>query len=148
MSDHQSRSYIPVAKPVIGELETDYVLKAIRKGEVSSRGRFVTEFESRFAKRVGAEKARQLRDRGSDPNRRYWHPVIGFNYRMPNLQAALGVAQLEQMDLFLQRRKEIALSYQRRFTGVSEIKLQLEETWAKPVAWMSRFSSTHRCGIA
>ena len=43
-----------------------------------------------------AEKIRILRGHGMSPERRYWHPVLGYNYRMTNLQAALGVAQMRE----------------------------------------------------
>src|SRR5438067_1966975 len=52
-----------------------------------------------------AERARVLRDHAMDPHRRYWHGEIGFNYRITNLQAALGVAQLERLDEFLERKR-------------------------------------------
>ena len=45
-----------------------------------------------------AAKLRLYRGQGLDPGRRYWHPVIGYNYRMTNIAAALGLAQLEQVD--------------------------------------------------
>lgn len=44
------------------------------------------------------EKLRILRDHGMSQTRKYWHDVVGFNYRMTNIQAALGVAQLERWD--------------------------------------------------
>ena len=44
-----------------------------------------------------AERLRLLRDHGMDPKRSYWHEIIGFNYRMTNLQAAVGVAQTKKM---------------------------------------------------
>jgi perosamine synthetase len=83
-----------------------------------------------------AERARQFRDHGSDPEIRYWHPVIGYNYRMTNLQAALGLAQLEQLDGFLARKREIADLYHRILGAVPGLVPQSEETWASPVHWM------------
>lgn len=44
--------------------------------------------------------------------REYWHDVIAFNYRMTNIQAAIGLAQLEQVDIFLEKKKKIAELYQ------------------------------------
>ena len=58
-----------------------------------------------------AERAAFLRDHAMDPRRRYYHPEIGFNYRMTNIQAAIGCAQLEQADAILARRKVIAGAY-------------------------------------
>ena len=54
-----------------------------------------------------------LRDHGMTPENRYWHEYIGYNYRMTNLQAALGVAQLERLDYFINRKREIAAKYKK-----------------------------------
>ena len=58
-----------------------------------------------------AKRARFLRDHGMSKDRRYWHTEVGYNYRMTNLQAALGVAQLGQIDTFLEERARILESY-------------------------------------
>ncbi|MBI3709087.1 MAG: DegT/DnrJ/EryC1/StrS family aminotransferase [Proteobacteria bacterium] len=64
-----------------------------------------------FRDAEAAERARRLRDHGMDPKKRYWHLEIGYNYRLTNLQAAIGCAQLEQLDGFLARKMEIAARY-------------------------------------
>lgn len=69
-----------------------------------------------------AARARKLRDHGMNPNKRYWHDEVGFNYRLTNLQAAIGCAQLEQIQGFQTRKKEISTYYERRFEGISEIE--------------------------
>lgn len=53
------------------------------------------------------EKLRVLRDHGMDPRKRYWHLEAGYNHRMTNLQAAIGTAQLENIEKLLERRNEI-----------------------------------------
>jgi perosamine synthetase len=70
-----------------------------------------------------AARARKLRDHGMNPQKRYWHDEVGFNYRLTNLQAAIGCAQLEQLDGFLARKMEIAAHYSRRFEDVAEIEM-------------------------
>ncbi|MEI6454832.1 MAG: DegT/DnrJ/EryC1/StrS family aminotransferase [bacterium] len=54
-----------------------------------------------------AEKMRILRDHGMNLKKKYWYDHLGFNYRMTNLQAAVGLAQLEQLDELLLKRKKI-----------------------------------------
>ena len=55
-----------------------------------------------------ATLVRQMRGQGQDPRRRYWFPIVGFNYRMTNVAAAIGLGQLEMIDWHLERRREIA----------------------------------------
>uniref|UniRef100_A0A7J3SJV7 DegT/DnrJ/EryC1/StrS family aminotransferase n=1 Tax=Fervidicoccus fontis TaxID=683846 RepID=A0A7J3SJV7_9CREN len=83
-----------------------------------------------------AKKMRILRDHGMDPKRKYWHDVVGFNYRMTNLQAALGVAQLEKIEYFISRKREVAELYNDLFKGFEEIICPPEMPWAKNVYWL------------
>lgn len=83
-----------------------------------------------------AEKMRLLKSHGMDPSRRYWHPVIGYNYRMTNIAAAIGLAQLEKIDLQLERRREVVSWYREYLKGVEGIIWQAEKDWARHVWWM------------
>lgn len=67
-----------------------------------------------------------LRDHGMDPDKRYWHTEIGYNYRMTNIQAAIGVAQLERINYFLEKKRWIAEQYTIRLKDISNIKLPSE----------------------
>lgn len=67
-----------------------------------------------------AARLRLLRGQGMDPNRRYWFPVIGYNYRMTNIQAAIGLAQLERFGEMVATRREIAAHYARRFAELGD----------------------------
>lgn len=58
-----------------------------------------------------AEKAAMLRDHGMKKTKRYWHEEVGYNYRLTNLQAAIGVAQFERLDDFVSAKRRIAKSY-------------------------------------
>jgi perosamine synthetase len=80
-----------------------YGNKVITTGE---GGMLVTSKE-RLAKR-----ARFVANHSMHPRRRYWHPVIGFNYRLSNIQAALGLAQLERIDELLADKQRIFHWYQ------------------------------------
>ena len=83
-----------------------------------------------------AERMRMLRDHGMRPEKRYWHEVVGFNYRMTNLQAALGVAQLRRIDEFIRKKIEIARAYEAALDGIEGITLHPEMPWAKCVYWL------------
>jgi perosamine synthetase len=73
-----------------------------------------------------ARVMRQLKEQGMDPNRRYWYPVIGYNYRMTNVTAAIGLAQVEKIDWHIERRIEVARWYQDNLRGVRELSWQVE----------------------
>ena len=83
-----------------------------------------------------AERMRVLRDHGMNPKRRYWHDVLDFNYRMTNLQAAIGVAQLDKIERFIERKREIARIYAEELSSVEGITLHPEMPWAKCVYWL------------
>jgi perosamine synthetase len=79
---------------------------------------------------------RLLKNHGMDSQRRYWHPVVGYNYRMTNIAAAIGLAQLERVDWQLARRAEVVSWYRRELDGVSGLSWQQEKDWARHVWWM------------
>lgn len=84
-----------------------------------------------------AARLRQYRGQGVDPNRRYWFPVIGYNYRMTNIQAALGVAQMETVDAALAERAVLAARYNEALAPLTQkIVLPQQAPWAKHVYWM------------
>jgi perosamine synthetase len=83
-----------------------------------------------------AEKARFLKDHGMSCEKRYWHPIIGYNYRMTNIQAAIGLAQLQRINEIIERKLIIADLYKRYLEGVSSIELQRQADWAKNIFWM------------
>ena len=77
------------------------------------------------------ERARQLRDHAMSRHRRYFHEERGYNYRITNLQAALGVAQLERIDDFLQRRSEVMSWYHSEIIVPDGVRLNRVKNWAK-----------------
>jgi perosamine synthetase len=84
-----------------------------------------------------AARLRLFRGQGMDPEQRYWFPVIGYNYRMTNIAAAIGLAQLERVDIHLKRRKAVADAYDQALAGLSEwISLPKIEPWAEHAYWM------------
>ena len=70
------------------------------------------------------------------PTRRYFHEERGFNYRITNLQAALGVAQLERIEDFLARRAEIMGWYNAAIATTDAVRLNRVKNWAKSAFWM------------
>lgn len=82
-----------------------------------------------------AARARRLRDHGMDPERRYWHLDVGFNYRLTNLQAAVGVAQLERIDELVRRKLWIAAGYRAAFADLPGLTLPEERPEARNIYW-------------
>ena len=83
------------------------------------------------------ERAKQLRDHAMSAEKKYWHTAVGFNYRLTNLQAALGLAQLERIEELIQRRRQIFDWYGSFLDDVPSIDLNPEQPWAKNVFWMT-----------
>jgi perosamine synthetase len=82
------------------------------------------------------EHAKLLRDHAMSPVKRYWHTHVGFNYRMTNLQAALGLAQLERIGEFLQSRRQIMQWYRDELENDRECRLNRTIEGAPSVCWM------------
>ena len=82
------------------------------------------------------EKAKKLRDMAFIKERRFVHHEIGFNYRMTNMQAAVGLAQLEQIENFVEARRRNAKLYNELLKDVEGITLPPEKEWVKNVYWM------------
>ena len=64
------------------------------------------------------ERARHLKGQGLAAHREYWHDVVGYNYRMTNIQAAIGLAQLERVDAFIDRKRAVAQRYEALLQGL------------------------------
>jgi perosamine synthetase len=84
-----------------------------------------------------AALVRQLHGQGQDPERRYWFPMVGFNYRMTNIEAAIGLAQLERIDWHVGRRREIAGWYREELGDQEGIVLSPQESWAESAFWIN-----------
>ncbi|MFD0672793.1 DegT/DnrJ/EryC1/StrS family aminotransferase [Cohnella sp. GCM10027633] len=79
---------------------------------------------------------RQLKGQGQDPRRRYWFPVVGYNYRMTNVQAAIGLAQMERIDWHVEERIRIANRYASKLENDPRLQLPVEMEWARNAYWM------------
>ena len=112
----------------IGDVATFsfYGNKIITTGE----GGMVTTNDEALAKEI-----QLLKGQGMDPNRRYWFPMVGYNYRMTNLQAAIGLAQFERISYFIERRIEVASWYAEQLKD-TDMVLPGQADWAKNVFWL------------
>jgi perosamine synthetase len=81
------------------------------------------------------ERMRLIRDHGMSHERRYWHEVLGYNFRLTNLQAALGCAQLRHLTRIVAARKKVYAMYRRYLTGEPGISLQFFRIDVDPVVW-------------
>ena len=83
-----------------------------------------------------ARHAKHLTTQARLPGPEYLHDEIGYNYRLTNLAAALGVAQLEKLDTFVSRKRAIARRYDEALSGLPGIALAPRPSWARPSMWM------------
>ena len=113
-----------------GEISTFsfYPNKHITTGE---GGMIVTDDE------VLAERCRSLRNLCFQTTKRFVHEDLGWNFRMSNLQAALGVAQLERIDEFVDRKRRMGIRYSELLKDVPLVKLPVASTpYAKNIYWV------------
>lgn len=94
-----------------------------------------------------AERARSLRNLCFQPNRRFYHEELGFNFRLTNIQAALGVAQLERMEQIVARKRSLGQTYNAMLGDIDGLQLPVEEPWAKNVYWMYGVVISEKIGI-
>ncbi|PIS09482.1 aminotransferase DegT [Candidatus Beckwithbacteria bacterium CG10_big_fil_rev_8_21_14_0_10_34_10] len=104
-----------------------YANKIITTGE---GGMIVTNSKKIF------EKAKRLKNLSHSPKKRFLHNEIGFNYRMTNLQAALGLAQLEEVKKYLRIKRWLAGKYSQGLKNINGLILPQEKNYAFNVYWM------------
>ena len=84
-----------------------------------------------------AETARRLRNHGEDPTRRYHVTQLGFNYRLTNVAAAIGLAQLERFDWHVERRRANAARYRSHLEGHPALEMARPAPWVQSVDWLT-----------
>ena len=98
----------------------------------TGEGGMITSDDESYVKHL-----RLLRDHAMDSKRRYWHPEVGFNYRLTNPQAAMGVAQLARFSEISEKRRRLLSNYR---AVVADMKLPLvlnpSREWAVPTPWL------------
>lgn len=83
------------------------------------------------------ERASFLANQGRDPVIPFWIKEIGLKYKMSNIQAALGLAQLERVDELIQKKREIYAWYAAYLKDLKGIQMSTEKDWAKSIHWMT-----------
>jgi perosamine synthetase len=83
-----------------------------------------------------ALRIRTLRGQGMDPDRRYYFPVTGYNFRLTNVACALLCAQLERADAIIARRQNIFDRYRKQLEGTDGVGFQPIAEWAEPAPWL------------
>lgn len=84
------------------------------------------------------EKASYIADLGRDRKKgAFWHTIIGYKYRLPNVAAALGLAQVERIEFLVERKRKIFNWYKERLGDIDGLAMNTEKKWAKNTYWMS-----------
>lgn len=84
-----------------------------------------------------AEKCRSLKNLCMKPERRFLHDELGFNFRMTNLQAAIGLAQLERLDEFICKKRAMGKFYTEQFKNLTTVQLALPRTdYSENIYWV------------
>jgi perosamine synthetase len=83
-----------------------------------------------------AARLRSLRNLCFQPRRRFLHEELGHNFRLTNVQAALGVSQVRRMDEIVRRKRAIAARYMSRLGDIPGLRLPVERAWARNVYWV------------
>lgn len=89
-----------------------------------------------FRDPVVAQRARVLRDHGMNPQKKYWHDHAGFNFRMTNMQAGIGLAQMGRIDELIDRRRQMFRCYDDIFCNQNGISLLPKNEWSENSCWL------------
>jgi len=89
-----------------------------------------------FKKKSYLIEAKKLRDHGMSSKKKYWHEKVGFNYRLTNIQSAVGLAQMERVKDFVAKKREIAFTYSRYLKGFDKIQLPYDGKLVKNSYWL------------
>ena len=89
-----------------------------------------------FKSEKAAKMAAELRDHGMSKSKRYWHDFVGYNYRLTNIQAAIGVAQFERLEMFVDKKISISNRYSSLLSEYSFIKIPQEKLNVKNSYWL------------
>lgn len=94
------------------------------------------------------EHAKFLVNQARDESKGYYHPEIGFNYRMTNVEAALGLAQLGKLERFLQQKRDFFAVYRHELKNIHKVVFQEETPGAESARWMTCIRFMEKTDIA
>ena len=84
-----------------------------------------------------AERCRSLRNLCFQPKQRFIHEELGYNFRMTNMQAAIGLAQLERLEEFVARKRRMGRRYTEKLAGIAGLELMVPQTdYAENIYWV------------
>ncbi len=83
-----------------------------------------------------AIRLKALRGQGMDPQRRYYFPITGYNFRLTNTACAMLCAQLERREQIVERRKQLFIKYREKLANIPGIGFQPIAPWAEPAPWL------------
>jgi len=86
-----------------------------------------------------AEKAAVLRDHGMSKTKRYWHDFVGYNYRLTNMQAAIGVAQFERLRFFIDAKRDLSKTYNKTLNKFNFFQTPIEKEGTYNSYWLYTF---------
>lgn len=115
-----------------------YANKIITTGE----GGMVVTDDQEIAQRVASYRNLCFR-----PEKRFYHTELGYNFRMTNLQAAIGVAQLERVEEFISIKRTLGEYYRQKLSNIPGLRFQIEKPFAKSVYWMYSIELDEATGI-
>lgn len=89
-----------------------------------------------FKDEASYEKAKVLRDHGMSKSKRYWHDYVGYNFRMTNLQAAIGVAQMERIEEIVSQKVQIGEWYVEALSEIADLQLPYRHADYRNTYWL------------
>lgn len=94
------------------------------------------------------ERVQLIWDQGRDPHRTFWINQIGWKYKMSNIQAALGLGQIERADEQIEAKRRIFSWYAQELDGTPGLRLSREEPWARSICWMTSIEIHESTGLS
>lgn len=94
-----------------------------------------------------SERVASYRNLCFKPEKRFYHTELGYNFRMSNLQAAIGVAQLERVEEFVSIKRSLGEYYRKKLSTIPGVRFQVEKPYARSVYWMYSIELNESFGV-